>query len=337
MEEKKNVRLENILISNHQTDSLFSDVYIEHNSFPEMDFSEIDTSVEFFGKKVPFPMIINAITGGTEQGVEINEILYTISKELNIPMEIGNQDIIFEDEKSIELFLGEHASETRETVMLANLHASSSLEDVKKAIESIKADGIALHINPAQEIIGPDGRRDFRGILDNIKAINEVYPDRLIIKEIGSGMSRKTVESIISTGVNMIDVSGLGGSNLIEIENLRNVDRDFSDLYDWGIPTAKSILDARAASKDLKIIASGGIKTSVDLVKALILGADYVGIGGELLKFLLHGGHEYAKAYLEELIYKTKVLMFLLGVKNIEELKRVPYQLTGKLKELYHE
>lgn len=334
MEEKKNVRLENILISNHETDSLFSDVYIEHNSFPEMDYSEIDTRVEFFGKEIPFPIIINAITGGTEQSVEINEMLYNISKELNIPMEIGNQDIMLEDEESIELFLGEHAWEERATVMLANLHASAKLSDVKKAIESVKADGIALHINPAQEIVGPDGRRDFRGILTNIKEINEKYPNKVIVKEIGSGMSKKTVEKIVSAGINIIDVSGVGGSNLIEIENLRNIDRDFSELYDWGIPTAKSILNAREVSKDLTVIASGGIKTALDVVKALILGADYVGVGGELLKFLLHGGHEYAKNYLEELMYKTRVIMFLLGAKNIEELKKTPYKLTGRLKEI---
>lgn len=337
MEEKKNVRLENILISNHQTDNLFSDIYIEHNSFPEMDFSEIDTRVEFFGKEIPFPLVINAITGGTEESVEINEVLYTISKELNLPMEIGNQDIMFEDEEAIELFLGEHAAEDRKTVMLANLQASSSLEDVTRAIDSVKADGIALHINPAQEIVGPDGRRDFRGIVDNIKAINKAYPGRVMVKEIGSGMSKKTVEKIISTGVNIIDVSGLGGSNLIEIENLRNVDRDFSELYDWGVPTAKSILNAREVSADLKIIASGGVKTALDIVKAIVIGADYVGIGGELLKFLLHGGHEYAREYLEELMYKTKVIMFLLGAKNIEELKKVPYKLTGKLREIHHE
>lgn len=218
--------------------------------------------------------------------------------------------------------------------MLSNLHAASSLEDVEKAMTSIEADGIALHINPAQEIVGPDGRRDFRGILENIKKINDAFEGKVLVKEIGSGMSQKTIEQIIECGVNIIDVSGVGGSNLVEIENLRNFERDFSDLYDWGIPTAKSILNARKASDDITIIASGGIKTAVDIVKAIIIGADYVGIGGELLKFLLHGGHEYAKNYLEELIFKTKVIMFLLGKKTIAELKTTPYKLTGKLKDI---
>lgn len=334
MESKKDKRLENVLISSHETSSLLSDVYIEHNSFPEMDFSQIDTKVEFFGKEIPFPIMINAITGGTEQSVEINEMLYNISKELGIPMEIGNQDIMLEDEAAIELFLGDSSNEERDAVMLSNLQASSSLSDIKKAIESIKADGIALHINPAQEIVGPDGRKDFRGILSNIKEAASIYKDKVLVKEIGSGMSKETVEKIIACGVNMIDVSGVGGSNLIEIENLRNIERDFSDLYDWGIPTAKSIINARAASKDVKIIASGGIKTSMDIVKALIIGADYVAVGGELLKYLLHGGHEYAKEYLEELMYKTRVIMFLLGKRNIKELKETPYKLTGKLKEI---
>lgn len=330
----KNKRLENILISSHETDTLFSDVYIEHNSFPEMRFEDIDTKVKFFDKDIPFPLVINAMTGGTEQSVEINEMLYNISEQLNIPMEIGNQDIMLEDEEAIDLFLGEHTTEERKTIILANLHASSTLDQVKTAIESVKADGIALHINPAQEIVGVDGKRDFRGILDNIREITKKYSKRVVVKEIGCGMSEDTIEKIISCGVEIIDISGTGGSNLIEIENLRNIDRDFSELYDWGIPTAKSILNARAVSKDVKIIASGGIRTALDVVKAIILGADYVGIGGELLKFLLHGGHEYAKVYLEELMYKTRVIMFLLGAKNIEELKKTPYKLTGKLKDI---
>lgn len=331
---KNDKRVENVLVSSYQADNLFSDVYIEHNSFPEMDFNSIDTSVEFFDRKLPFPLIINAITGGSEQSIEINEILYYISEDLGIPMEVGNQEAIFEDESTAELFLGEFDGRNRNNIIIANLHASSSCEEVNRAIDSIKADGIALHINAAQQIVGDDGRRDFTGILDNIRGITAGCNHNLIVKEIGSGMTKDTVQKLVDAGVKLIDISGAGGSNLIEIENLRNIEMDYSDLYDWGVPTAKSIINAREASKDVKIIASGGIKTAMDVVKALILGADYVGIGGELLKYILHGGHDYAKSYLEELMHKVRVIMLLLGARNIEELKNVPYKLTGKLKEI---
>lgn len=334
MSEKKDKRLENILISSYEGNNLLSDVYIEHNSFPEMAFDEVTTQVEFFGEKIPFPLIISAISGGTEQSCEINEMLYNIAEELHIPMEIGNQDILLEDENKLELFLGEKHCENRTTSVISNLHASSSLDDVKKAMDLVSADGIALHINPAQEIVGFDGKRDFSNILENVKEIASVYGDRLIVKEIGSGMSEKTVRSLMDCGVKIIDVSGAGGSNLIEIEDLRNLDEDYSDLYSWGIPTAKSIINARSVSEDLTIIASGGIKSAMDIVKAIVLGADYVAIGGELLKYLLHGGHEYAKEYIEELMHKTKVIMFLLGVNNIASLKKVPYKLSGKLKDI---
>lgn len=331
---KNDKRVENILISSYQADTLFSDVYIEHNSFPEMDFNSIDTSIDFFGRKLPFPLIINAITGGSEQSVEINEILYYISEDLGIPMEVGNQEAIFEDESTVELFLGEYDGRNRNNIVIANLHASASCEDVNRAVASIKADGIALHINAAQQIVGDDGRRDFTGILDNIREITSSCNHNLIVKEIGSGMTKETVEKLVDAGVGIIDISGAGGSNLIEIENLRNIERDYSDLYDWGVPTAKSIINAREASGDVKIIASGGIKTAMDVIKALILGADYVGIGGELLKYILHGGHDYAKSYLEELMHKVKVIMLLLGAKNLEDLKKVPYKLTGRLKDI---
>ncbi len=331
---KNDKRVENVLVSSYQADTLFSDVYIEHNSFPEMDFNSIDTSVDFFGRKLPFPLIINAITGGSEQSVEINEILYYISEDLGIPMEVGNQEAIFEDDSTVELFLGEHDGGDRNNIVIANLHASASCEDVNRAVDSIKADGIALYINAAQQIVGDDGRRDFTGILDNIRNIASTCGHNLIVKEIGSGMTKDTVTKLVDAGVGMIDISGAGGSNLIEIENLRNIEMDYSDLYDWGVPTAKSIINAREASKDVKLIASGGIKTAMDVIKALILGADYVGIGGELLKYILHGGHDYAKSYLEELMHKVRVIMLLLGAKNIEDLRKVPYKLTGKLKDI---
>ena len=109
---------------------------------------------------------------------------------------------------------------------------------------------------------------------------------------------------------------------------------DLSDIYSWGIPTALSIIECRKVSKELNLIASGGIRTSMDIIKAIVLGGDMVGISGEILSYLLHGGYNNAKAYLETTIYKMKILMLLLGKRNIEELKNTDYKLTGKLREL---
>lgn len=335
IENKRDKRLDNALLTTYEGDTLLSCVYIEHNSLPELSIDDVDTTTTFFGKQVPFPLMINAMTGGTEQGVEINEALYNISKELGIPMEVGAQDVLMEDMDTAELFLGEIVEEVnRPTVLLSNLHANSSVADIKVAMDTINADGIALHLNPGQEIFTKDGISNFVGRYESIEKAAKEYGDKLIVKEVGFGMSEEVIKKLVDVGVKNIDVSGSGGTNFVEIENLRNFDYDFSELYEWGVPTAKSIINARNISKDITIIASGGIKTSLDIARVLILGADMVGISGEVLKYLIHGGYDYAKDYLQELMYKTKIVMLLLGCKNIEQLKKTPYKLTGKLKEI---
>ena len=332
---KRDKRLDNSLITSFEGDNLLSDVYIEHNSLPEMNFDEIDTKTKFLGQEVPFPLMINAMTGGTKQSVEINETLYNLSRELGLAMEIGSQEDLMSNPEISDLFLGELVKDKeRENILISNLHSSFEIEYLQKALDHIKSDAIALHLNPAQDIVSKDGRKDFTGILENIKKCSEHFGDKLIVKEVGFGMSQETIQKLVDAGVKNIDVSGFGGTNFIEIENLRNIEYDFSDIYGWGVPTAKAILNARKVSKDVTIIASGGIKTSMDIIKALVLGADMVAISGELLKYLLHGGYDNAKDYLVNLIYKAKIIMFLLGARNIDELKKTPYKLTGKLKEI---
>ncbi len=335
MSNKKDLYIDNSLILNTTGDNLFDDIYIEYNSLPEINFDDIDTSVEFLGKKISFPLIINSMTGGTEKGLEINEILFTLAHELDIVLGVGSQEEEIDDEELSLFFLGDMNDDINEnTIILSNLSARAKKEDVKKAMDKIHSKGICLYLNPAQEAVSYDGNKDFTGVLENIEEIVKEYGDKVIVKEKGMGMNKATIKKLVNAGVKNIDVSGYGGTNFIEMENLRNYRNDFSELYNWGIPTAKSILDAREVSKDIKIISSGGIKTGLEVAKSIIIGADYVGVSGELLRYLLHGGYEQAKKYIEDLMYKTKIVMFLLGVKNIEELKKVDYKIIGKLKEL---
>lgn len=330
---KKDLYIDNSLISTYNGDTLFDDVYIEHNSLPEIDFNEIDTSIEFMGEKFSFPLVISAMIGGTERGLELNEILVALAKEFNIPLEIGSQQDFIEDEEQTKLFVS-YMEDEKDAFLMSNLSALANKDEIDKAMSDIRAKGVSLYINPAQEAIKYDGNKNFKNVIENISAISKDYSEILVVKEKTSGMSKDTVKKLAKAGVKYIDISGFGGTNFIEMENLRNFRNDFSDLFSWGIPTAKSIINAREADENIKIIASGGIKTGLDVAKSIIIGADYVGIAAELLKYLLHGGYNQAKEYLEKLIYNTKVVMFLLGVKNIEELKKVEYKLTGKLKEI---
>lgn len=331
---RKKEHIENYLKTSYRGDTLLGDVFISHNSLPDLNFDEIDTSTEFLGKRINNPIMINAMTGGSDFSQEINKDLATLAKELGIPMAVGSETIALEDAESEESFRVVREIVGSEGIVIANLSSLATLEEAKKAIEIVDGDALQLHLNMAQELVMEEGDRDFKGVLNNIEMIAKGIDKPLIIKEVGFGVSYEVGKKLYDVGVRYLDVSGYGGTNFIEIENLRSHEVDFSELYSWGIPTAASLVQCRKLPDDMKLIASGGLRNSMDIVKSLVLGADIAAISGELLAYLVHGGYANAKDYLESNLYKMRVLMMLLGKGNIQELKKTEYKLTGKLKEI---
>lgn len=331
---RKDEHIEKYLKTTAAGDTLFDCVYVEHNSLPEIDFDEIDTSLTFLGKKISFPLMINAMTGGTDMTESINEDLSMLAKEFNLPMAVGSQQIALDDEKTAHSFQVIREALCENCIVIGNLSAQAGVEDVKKAMDMIQADAMGLHLNPAQELVQSEGDRSFKGIEENIRNVTKAFPGKVIVKEVGFGVSKSVAQRLVDAGVTHLDISGAGGTNFLEIEDLRDNKVDFTDLYGWGIPTAAAILNARSVSDDLFLISSGGVKTAQDILKSIVLGADLTAMSGEILRYLLLGGYEYTREYLEGLILKTKIMMALVGARNLDELKNVPYKLTGKLKDL---
>lgn len=319
--------------SNFEGNNYFEYIYLDHNSLPEIDFNEIDTKTSFLGKEINFPVMINAMTGGFDKAVEINSNLARVAKNLNIPMAVGSQAIAVAD-KAYEPSFKVVREVLRDGVVISNINAFAGLDEVRKAVDMIQADAIQIHLNPAQEICMPEGDRDFRGVLKRIENIVQKIEKPIIIKEIGYGLSKDVASRLIDVGVKYIDIGGRGGTNFIKIESARNMEFEFSELFEWGIPTALSLLECRSISKELNIICSGGIRRADEVVKALCAGANILGISGPILREFLEGGYEAAEKYLQNIIYKSKVIMLLLGRKNLEDLKTVPYRIKGELKEL---
>lgn len=332
---RKKEHVENYLRTTYRGKTLLGDVFIEHNSLPDLNLDEIDTSTKFLGKTVDYPIIINAMTGGTDFSWEINKKLAELAKTFNIPMAVGSQTIaLCEDEKCEESFKVVREIIGDDGVVVANLNAQACIEDVKFAIDMINADAIQLHLNPAQEAVMVEGDKDFKGVLNNIEYIVKNLDKPVIVKEVGFGISGDVAQKLYDVGVRNIDISGFGGTNFIEIENIRYNDIDFSDLYNWGIPTALSIIQTRKIADDLNLIASGGIRDSIDIMKALVVGGNIVGMSGEILSYLLHGGYENARKYLEASLYKLKILMLLSGTKDVEAIRKMDYKIIGTLREL---
>ncbi|MET3616945.1 isopentenyl-diphosphate delta-isomerase [Peptoniphilus olsenii] len=331
---RKQEHIENYLRTSYVGNPLFDDVFLYNNSLPEIDFSEIDTSTVFLDKKINFPLMINAMTGGNEFSEDINRDLAGVANEFRIPMAVGSEKIALEDEDARESF--EIVREIiKDGIVLSNLSGEATVEEAKRAVDLVRADAIQIHLNPAQELAQPEGNRKFRNILQNIDLIVAHMDVPVIVKEVGFGLSKDVIKTLYNIGVRSVDVSGSGGTNFIEIENLRNVDNDLSELYSWGIPTALSVIEAKKLGlNDLEIISSGGVKTASDIIKSLVIGADMTAISGEILSYIIHGGYDYTLEYISNLIYKTKMIMLLLGAKNLGEVKAQKYKVTGKLKDL---
>ena len=332
--DRKKEHIEHYLGSTYKNDTLFEDVYVEHNSLAELDLDDIDTSVDFLGRTIRYPIMINAMTGGTEFSREINRELSKIAGKYDIPMAVGSQTIALANEDSHSSFEIVREIMGDDGIVLSNLNGHATVKEVQYAMDIIEADGVQIHLNPAQELAMKEGDRQFKGILSNIGDIADGIEKPVIVKEVGFGISPDVARRLYDVGIRHIDISGKGGTNFIEIEDRRYGGSGFSDIYSWGIPTALSLIECRGIGKHLKLISSGGIRTSLDILKSLILGADMVGIGGMILRKLMEDGPEATDAYLGNLIYKLKMLMVLTGSRNIGELREVPYRLKGDLRDL---
>lgn len=330
--QRKDQHIENYLKTRARGTTLLDCVYIEHNALSDVSLKQIDTSVEFMGQKIAMPLMVDAITGGGDSSASINEDLSSICQAINIPMAVGSESIALTDESSRESF--DLVKQKEDLFRIGNLGFERNYDDFIFARDLIDAKAMQVHLNIAQELVMKEGDNDFHSSIDIIGELVEKFPYPIIVKETGSGISKEVAQKLIEKNVKYIDVAGRGGTNFIEIEDLRDFEMDYSDLYNWGIPTAKSIIDVRSASDDVFIIASGGIKTAMDVIKSIIIGADMAAMTGEVLNYLLRGGYQACEDFLKEINHKIKIIMALLGVRNIEELKKVDYKLIGELKEL---
>ena len=187
---RKKEHIENYLRTSFQGDTLLEDIFLEHNALPNLNFDDIDTSTMFLGKTISYPILINAMTGGSSLTQEINRDLSTLAKEFNIPMAVGSQTIALEeDEDAMESFRIVREIVGPDGIVISNLSGQASVEQARQAIDMVQGDAIQIHLNPAQELVMEEGDRDFKGVIDNIEEIINNIDKSVIVKEVGFGIS----------------------------------------------------------------------------------------------------------------------------------------------------
>jgi isopentenyl-diphosphate delta-isomerase len=299
-----------------------------HHAFPEINEGDIDLSVSMFQKRFPLPFYINAMTGGSEQAKTLNERFAMLAKHFKIPLATGSVSAAIKNPSLADTFTVIRKVNP-DGFVIANVGAGQTVENAKKAIQLLNANALQIHVNAIQEVVMPEGDRDFSGWLSSIQKIKEHISVPLIVKEVGFGMSKKTIGQLLKIGVELIDVAGQGGTNFAVIENQRRT-KAFSSFDDWGISTVQSLINAKNYPQ-AQIVASGGIRTPLDVVKSLALGAKIVGLSGYFLHLVKDHTHEEAVEKLNQFIEEMKMIMLVLGKKNILALKEAELMIPPSL------
>ena len=290
-------------------------------------------STSVFGKKLDSPLFITAITGGHPAAKEVNRQLAIAAENNGIALGVGSQRAACEHPELEDTYsvVRENAPDC---LLVGNIGAPQ-LNLAQKAVEILDADILAIHLNPLQESIQPEGDLDARGYTDLIEKITDTVDIPVLAKETGCGISAESAKTLVEEGVDFIDIEGAGGTSWAAVETYRADDRYLGEIFwDWGIPTAISTVEVTNAV-DVPVISSGGIRTGLEAAKAIALGADAVGMA---LPFLKNSASQEAlNTFINRFNDSLRIAMFLVGANNIEELKQSNLVIRGKTREWLNE
>jgi isopentenyl-diphosphate delta-isomerase len=301
-----------------------------HNALPEIALADVDPGTTFLGKQVRLPLLISSMTGGTAEARRINHHLAEGAQAAGIAMGLGSLRAALEEPHLLDTFRVRHLAP--DILLLANLGAVQlntglGLEACQRAVDLVGADALILHLNPLQEALQKEGDTDWRGLLGKIETACRGLPVPVIAKEVGWGISATVARQLVDAGVAAIDVAGAGGTSWSQVEMYRapteRLRRLCAAFADWGIPTADSLVEVRTALPDTPVIASGGLRTGMDLAKVLALGADMGGMAGQFLKAADVSAQAVAELA-EEAADVLQTVMFCLGITGVDELKGTP-------------
>lgn len=295
-------------------------------ALPEMALEDVSPRTRFLGHDLGAPLLISAMTGGTRRAYEINRRLAAAAQRRGLAMGLGSQRVALEGAEPMASYQVRDVAP--DVLLLANLGAVQlnygfGPDDCHRAVESVGADALALHLNALQEAIQPGGNTNFAGLLDKIAQLCRRAPYPVIVKEVGWGISGETVRQLEAAGVAAVDLAGSGGTSWSRVEGHRlgsEKERQVAAAFDdWGLPTAEALGQARKACPHLPLIASGGIATGVEVAKCLALGANLAGMARPLLHAALESD-EALEQQLDVVIQQLRIAMFCCGARTTGDL-----------------
>jgi isopentenyl-diphosphate delta-isomerase len=317
--------------------TLLEHVHLVHQALPELALDEIDLATELCGKRLRAPLVITGMTGGTAEAAAINRDLARAAEAAGVALGVGSQRAMDEHPELAATYEVRDAAPG--VVLIGNVGGVQALAmgpaRVLELAKRIGADALAIHLNPGQELIQERGDRDFRGVLDAIRRVIEASPIPVLVKETGCGLSTEAARALAGIGVVTVDVAGAGGTSWVAVEALRapagsGAASLGAELWDWGLPTAVSVVACARAGH--AVIASGGLRSGLDVARALALGARAGGMAAPMLRAQRAGGADGVRAELERVITSIRSVCLLAGCRRAADLSRAPRHLGAPLR-----
>jgi isopentenyl-diphosphate delta-isomerase len=327
-------------VQSKTTSTYLEYVRLIHNALPELDYDEIDISTTFLKRRFSIPIIIDSMTGGTPEATKINGRLGDLAEKYGLAMGVGSQRAGLESKELAETYSIARTNAPN-AFLIANIGGAQlakglTIENIKDIIDMIKADALVIHLNPLQELIQPEGEPKYRGVFSKISEISKSIDVPVIVKEVGAGISKEVAVKLEMSGISAINVAGAGGTSWAGVEKLR-AEALNNDLkihlgeifWDWGIPTAASLIEVKKIV-ELPIIASGGLRNGLEIAKCIALGANMCAMA---YPFLLRAAEskEQLFNFADTVIAELKSTMFLVGAIDLSVLQSSRYILTGPL------
>ncbi len=319
-----------------ETSTLLEEVRLVHQALPELSADELDLSTTLVGRTLAAPVVVSGMTGGTAEAQLLNEDLAWAAARLGLAFGLGSQRAMVLHPELAPTYQVRRVAP--DLLLLGNIGVVQARElgtaGVRALVESVGADAMCVHLNPAMELVQDGGDRDFRGALDTIKRLVDELGVPVIAKETGCGLSRQAARALRGAGVDTVDVSGAGGTSWVAVEARRAREGSEArglgeELWDWGIPTAVSV--ALCAAEGLAVIATGGLRRGHDVARALALGASAGGLAAPVLRAHRAGGRDAVLELLERVVAGVRTVTLLTGCARARDLPSAPRVLTGQL------
>lgn len=316
--------------------TLLEEVHLLHNSLPEVDADAVDLSTELCGRRLRLPLMISGMTGGAAEARAVNRTLAAVAQQRGMAFGVGSQRAMLRDRSLRDTYAVRDIAP--DVFLCGNIGgtqaAALGVDGLRELVDAIGADALCVHLNPAQEMIQDHGDRDFRGVLDALAEAVDGLDVPVIAKETGCGLSPGPLSSLQAAGIGTVDVSGAGGTTWVGVEALRGTPRRRALgelLWDWGVPTAASIVWARRAG--LQVIASGGLRNGLDAARAIALGASVASAALPWLRAAMDGGEETALAVADAWEDALRAVCLLTASPDLDALRRAPRVLGAELRQ----